>query len=172
MTVVSNFGTSNRYTIRSAVAPTRRPFLMEEASDLLNQANIILAKDAITEKDLERAMNNSRQCCLFFPSFESFTCLGQSQYLSGQLPEALVSLKEAFRLQKISYRHPDLHPLIEGYLALVYLKTGDLPAGEKMMNLFETKYEEDGWSEDTDVRKLKNELVEVHQQTASTKTAD
>lgn len=151
-------------TIRSAVATTRqRPFLIEEANDRLNQAGIILAQDNVTENDVEEAMDHARQCCLFFPSFESFTFLGQTQYLRDQLPEAKVSLEEAYRLQKISYRHPDLHPMIEGLLALTYLKTGDIPAGEKMMNLFEAKYNDHGWSDDKQVRKLRNELVDVYQ---------
>ena len=152
-------------TIRSAVATTQdRPFLIEESKDLLNQVGIIMAQYPIPEKDIDQAMEGARECCKFFPSFETFTFLGQTQYLRGQLSEAKVSLEEAHRLQQISYRHPDLHPMIEGLLALVYLKTGDTTAGKKMMKLFQTKYDEGGWNTDKHVKNLQDELVKAHRE--------
>ena len=152
-------------TIRSAIASAQqRPFLIQEANDLLNLADIIMTQDVASEKDLAQVMTDSKKCCRFFPSYKSFTLLGQTQYLNGQLPEARVALEEAYRLQKTSYRHPDLAPKIEGYLTLVYLKIGDFAASEKMRRIFEEKYNEYGWSEDQLTKKLRTKVVELHQE--------
>ncbi len=165
-------GSIDNVTIRSAIGPRKQlPFLIEEASDLLSQAGIIMAQDIVKEKDLDKVLANARKCCRFFPSYESFTRLGQIQYLRDQLPEAIVSLEEAYRLQNIVYRHPDLAPTIEGYLALAYLKSGDIAASKKMQQLFEAKYNENEWNEDTSTRKLRNQLVKLCEELTISTTA-
>ncbi len=160
-------------TIRSAnISTLQRPFLLEDASELINQADITMAQDVVTAEELDQVMADSRKCCRFFPSFESYSFLGQTLYLRNQISEARVSLEEAHRLQKVSYRHPDRAPLIEGFLALAYLKTGDIDAGEKMLNLFETTYDEYGWSIDPQVKELRNSMIELHQEITLAKTVD
>jgi WD40 repeat protein len=158
-------GGMDTVTIRSAnMSIQQPPFLIEDANRLIAETEILVAQDDITEKNIERVVANSQKCCRFFPSYKSFTFLGLSQYLEDQLPEAKASLEEAYRLQKLTYRHPDRPPAIEGLLAMVYLRTGEVVAAQKMRQLFEAKYQEENWSQDAPMKKLSNMLSQLNQQ--------
>ncbi len=152
--------------IRSTHAQMRdHSFLMEEARELLNQVSYTLSLDLISDQNAQEAMVKARLCCKYFPSYDSYTLLGICQFFLKELTESRASFEEALRLQKISYRHPDLHPVIEGYLAILYLTSGDIAAGEEMQQQFFDKYKKHRWELDAQVKKLRDELVKVHQET-------
>lgn len=101
-------------------------------------------------------MKETQQICDTYPTFDALRILGGAQCLLGRHEEAIESLEEAQRVEKIAYGYPDLPPYIEGFLALAYAGAGDL---EKAL-AFQKQFNQESLQTDNKQTKKLNKRIQ------------
>jgi len=132
------------------------PYLNRDAIVDSIKADERVIAEKISQQELEAIIRSSNKVLDHFPSFEAWSNRGIAQYRLDRYDEAVDSLEEALRLEKILYGMPDLRPWIEGYLALAYARTSDMKQARKIANLLDEEAED--WEGDREYDELRSRV--------------
>lgn len=146
-------------TTRHAKPVFSAPYLRRDAiSESLNLEEKWI-KDEISDEDLKAWLQIAEKTCRHYPNHDSLTGLGVLQFKSGLFEEAINTLNEASRVQKVVYGMMDIRPFIEGYLVQALVKTGDLNRAREVQVEFDRLAED--WIDDPKMDKIRRDIEAV-----------
>ncbi len=150
-------------TIRTAnpASKNEQPLLPHDAIEIVTDGLLAVTSDDVVESMYEHWLHRARNCALHFPGYRSLTVVGIAEYRLGRFAESIEALEYARRLEPLEYGEPDVRPNIEGYLALAYLKKGQLRQAMEMKQAFDEKRNLPLWQNDELATKLHEEILEA-----------
>jgi WD40 repeat protein/serine/threonine protein kinase len=142
--------------IRHASSEFATPYLNRDAiAETFDSVERVRVEEA-TEAELEEIVKAAEKICRFYPTIASFGGLGAAQYRLGRYAEAVDSLEEAIRLEKILYGESDIRPELEAYLGLSLVKIGNVDRARELQDLLDRKAEH--WIGDATTEQLQDQL--------------
>ena len=130
--------------IRHASKVFASPYSAGDAIVDTIEAEERIADEDASDEELEKIATLAAKITGTYPSWDAYEVLGIVQFRLGRFAQAVDSLEEAIRLEKIIHDSPETRvPFSEGYLALALAENGELARAREMkvvLNLFVEKY--------------------------------
>lgn len=130
--------------IRHASTGFASPYLNGDAIADMIDIEERIAKEDVSDEELEKIASIAKKINGTYPSWDAHEVLGVAQFRLGRFADAIGSLEEALRLEKIILDSPETRlPISEGYLALALAKAGKLDGAREMkvvLDLFIEKH--------------------------------
>ena len=125
--------------VRHAKRLTERPLTRQDATEMTVDGNFVVSFSQSSREEYQSALVTAEKCCNHYPTFENLRFLAAAQYRLGDYESSIESLKEAKRLEEISFDDLDNEPYAEGLFALAYLKMGDTKMAKHWRKQFQQK---------------------------------
>lgn len=113
-----------------------------------------------SEDELRKLLAEAALCCDYFPGYQVLTIRGVAESRLGMHDQAVLTLKEAARLEVIEYGEPDVRPFIEAYLAVSLVHLGRLEEAIEQQEIFLRKRNDPALQFDPAVKQLE-EMIEL-----------
>ncbi|MFN3191117.1 MAG: protein kinase domain-containing protein [Aureliella sp.] len=157
--VTAGMGTATIRHARPVFAP---PYLRRDATEDMHRFEFRVIEQDLSKSELEDIERFSAKACQVGPSYVSYRNVGIAQCRLGKYSEAIKSLRESQRVQKVAYGGDDVRPLTEAYLAIALLKSEQAGAAIKAKAEFDAIAE--SWPSDPRVQLVRRVLRDAFSQ--------
>ncbi|MEO1617551.1 MAG: WD40 repeat domain-containing protein, partial [Planctomycetota bacterium] len=140
-------------TLRHARSVFRTPYLRRDATEEMLRWEYRVVADEIDDEEILKIERLAEKASRHNPSYLSLRNFGIAQSRLDKHPQAIETLLEAKRIQRVVYGGGDVRPFTEGFLAVSLLKNDEPERAREMKAEFESLAQE--WQGDPRVQSVR-----------------